>query len=391
MIDPLWLSLLPVAAASGWYLARRAGQPEVHGQGSPDLRSDYFKGINYLLNEQPDKAIEVFIRVLEVDTETVETHLALGNLYRRRGEVDRAIRIHQNLIARPKITREQRDEALLELGQDYMSAGLLDRAENLFTELVDGDSHRVQALRQLIDIYEQEKDWPKAIDCAHKLEVVTGNQLASVVSLYYCEEAEKEHQSGDGDQALQTVQQALLAYGDCLRASLLEGDILFARGEVTGAMSSYRRVERQAPEFLPEIIERMGLCYDRLGKPNEMVGYLTKLLERHAGVTAALALADIIVREKGNADAIEFVTAHLSEHPSVRGFDRLLQFELAAEENSDRRNRLLVLKQLTDRLLQDRPVYKCQHCGFPAKLLHWQCPGCKHWNTIKPIQGVEGE
>ncbi len=391
MIDPLWLSLLPIAAASGWYVARRGAGIEDRGTASAGLRSDYFKGINYLLNEQPDKAIEVFIKVLEVDTETVETHLALGNLYRRRGEVDRAIRIHQNLIARPNITREQRDEALLELGQDYMSAGLLDRAENLFGELVDGDSYRVQALRQLIDIYEQEKDWPKAIESARKLEAVTGNQLASVISLYYCEEAEKEHRCNNSERALATVQHALATYDGCLRASLLEGDILFERGDMSGAMSSYQRVESQDAEFLPEIIDRMNACYERLKQPEEMVDYLTKLLERHSGATAALALAEIIVTQKGSADAIEFVTGHLSEHPSVRGFDRLLQLELASEGNPVRRDRLLVLKQLTDRLLQNRPVYKCQHCGFPAKSLHWQCPGCKHWNTIKPIHGVEGE
>ena len=152
--DFLWL-LLPLAAASGWLVGHFGMRRRESAAAADDLRSNYFKGINYLLNEQPDKAIEAFIKVLEVDSETVETHLALGNLYRRRGEVDRAIRIHQNLIARPNLESEQRSEALLELGHDYLSAGLLDRAENLLQELADSGDYRVQALRQLIDIYEQ--------------------------------------------------------------------------------------------------------------------------------------------------------------------------------------------------------------------------------------------
>ena len=130
MLYLLWL-LLPVAALSGWWVASRRSLARSYGRRATDFSSDYFEGLNYLLNEQPDKAIEVFIRMVEVDSETVDTHFALGNLFRRRGEVDRAIRIHQNLIARPTLSREQRTQALFELGADYMRAGVFDRAESL--------------------------------------------------------------------------------------------------------------------------------------------------------------------------------------------------------------------------------------------------------------------
>jgi len=206
-INLLWL-LLPVAALSGWYLGQRRADPGRDGGRERGLRSDYFKGINYLLNEQPDKAIEVFIKVLEVDQETVETHLALGNLYRRRGEVDRAIRIHQNLVARNTLSPEQRYEALLELGQDYLSAGLLDRAENLFKELAEASHYRVQALRQLIDIYEQEKDWDQAISCARQLERATGNQLGPVIAHYQCEQAEQLRERKEYKSALKLLGKA---------------------------------------------------------------------------------------------------------------------------------------------------------------------------------------
>ena len=173
-LEALWL-LLPVAAGTGWWAARNATRRATREREGGGFRSDYFQGINYLLNEQPDKAIEVFIKLIEVDSDTVETHLALGNLYRRRGDVDRAIRIHQNLVARESLSTSQRTEALLELGQDYMSAGVLDRAEDLFSEIAVDADYRMQALRQLIDIYEREKDWPKAIASARKLEQATGN------------------------------------------------------------------------------------------------------------------------------------------------------------------------------------------------------------------------
>ena len=366
---------------------RRRGVP---AGAADDLRSNYFKGINYLLNEQPDKAIEAFIEVLEVDSETVETHLALGNLYRRRGEVDRAIRIHQNLIARPSLVAQQRSEALLELGHDYLSAGLLDRAENLLQELVDDGSYRVQALRQLIDIYEQEKDWEKAIDSANKLQKATGNQLGAVIAHYHCELAERYRQTDDAGQALEMVNKALDTHTACVRASLLEGDILTDMDEHESAIHAYQRVEKQDADYVPETIERMRGCFDALGRSEEMDSYLVRLMDRYGWITPMLALADLKRERDGARGAIEFMSEQLRRRTSVRGLDRLLEFECEEADNGHGEY-VAILKNLTSELMSDRPVYKCLHCGFPGKLLHWQCPSCKHWNTIKPIQGVEGE
>jgi lipopolysaccharide biosynthesis regulator YciM len=385
----LWL-LLPLAAVSGWWLGRRRGVSATGDGGDEALRSDYFRGINYLLNEQPDKAIEVFIKVLEVDQETVETHLALGNLYRRRGEVDRAIRIHQNLVARNTLTADQRHEALLELGQDYLSAGLLDRAENLLAELAETEGYRVQALRQLIDIYEQEKDWDRAIACARRLEQVTGNQLGSVIAHYHCEEAERERQQQDFPAALKAIGQALDTHRGCVRASLLEGDIHCERDDYERATRAYQRVEDQDPAFLPETIERIHRCYRALGRPDDMRAYLSRLLERYGWMSAALELAEIERTSEGPRAAIEFIAERLKQRSSVRGLDRLMELELE-ERREHMPEYFQFLKDLTGELLEDRPVYKCSHCGFPARSLHWQCPSCKHWNTIRPIRGVEGE
>ncbi len=389
MVELLWF-LLPVAAASGWYAARRGAGRERPSAQREGLRSDYFKGINYLLNEQPDKAIEVFIKVLEVDSETVETHLALGNLYRRRGEVDRAIRIHQNLIARPTLSQGLRNEALLELGQDYMSAGLLDRAENLFQELADTDSYTVNALRQVTDIYEQEKDWDKAIESSLKLEKATGRPLGRVIAHYYCEQAEACRSRSDVSGAHALAKKALETDATCVRASLIMGDLLREDERYEEAIEALKRIETQDPAFVPEFIERIKECYAKLDDMDGLLVYLTGLLERYGGITTALALTELKHGNGSAEEAVEFLVSQLQQRPSVRGFDRLLSLELEAIGDT-RPTRMSILKDLTSQLLKDRPIYRCEHCGFEAKALFWQCPSCKHWTTTKPIQGLEGE
>jgi len=393
MSDWLWflvpVALLPVAAASGWLVAHRARRRETPN-GANGLRPDYFRGINYLLNEQPDKAIEAFIRVLEVDSETVETHLALGNLYRRRGEVDRAIRIHQNLIARPSLSLQQRHEALLELGQDYMSAGLLDRAENLFQELCETESFKVPAWKQIVSIYEQEKDWEGAIRAARELEAVSGDKQAKVIAHYYCERALIAETDELLSDALQAIRLALAADPGCVRASLLEAQLHIGNGDYEAALSACKRVEAQDASFLPEIIGHVTLCFRELRRTSELVAYLESLVEKFDVVAATLSLADLKRDQLGVAEAARFVGEDLRTRPSVRGFDYLLKLELESRD-VDGREQIETMRNLTEHLIKNRVEYQCGHCGFPAKSLHWQCPACKHWSTIKPIQGVDGE
>ena len=384
MLELLWL-LLPVAAASGWYAARRS-----EDRGCRRLTPDYFRGLHYLLNDQPDRAIEVFIKVLEIDEETAETQLALGNLYRRRGEVDRAIRLHQNLVARPALTDDLRLEAHLELAQDYLSAGVLDRAEDIYRDLVGAKVHRVQALRHLLDIYEQEKDWGQARSTARELAEATGTEQGAVISQYLCEGALQVLTRGSKDEALKLLRAAREAHPACARASLHEGDILSSRGSFDLALAAYRRIEDQDADYLPEVIGRIRRCFDNLGRREAARGYLERVLDRYGGMTVMLALAEMIREERGNSSAIHFMLDALAKRPTVRGFDRLL--DLASDSSSaDVPDHLEVMKGLLAQLMNDRPVYQCRHCGFAARSLHWQCPGCKHWNTVRPVRGVVGE
>lgn len=203
---PFLFLLLPLAAFSGWYIARR-GSERSSGARVSELSTNYFRGLNYLLNEQQDKAIEVFLKLADINSNTVETHLALGNLFRRRGEVDRAIRVHQNLIARPNLEDSEKTVALLELGEDYMRAGLLDRAEILFTDLVAMNALAPPALKHLISIYQHERDWRKAIEQACRLEEVSGESQGTIIAQFYCELAEQAFAQGDTDAALANLEQ----------------------------------------------------------------------------------------------------------------------------------------------------------------------------------------
>ncbi len=385
----LLLTLIPLAALSGWWTARRSNsQSELSNLRR--IHPEYFKGLNYVLNEQPDKAIEVFVRMLEVDSETVETHLALGNLFRLRGEVDKAIRIHQNLIARPTLDKNQRELALLELGMDYMRLGILDRAEGLFKELSDSRSFSVQAYFQLLDIYQQEKDWTEAITIARRLETMSDVNLNPMIAHFYCEIANNEIERGDAKEAKSNLKRALNLDPKCVRSSLIEAEMENKNGSSKAAIKAYKRVEKQDPEYIPEIIGPLHGCYENLDKMDDFMKYLHELLDHHSGITPQLYLTDLIAQSEGEEAAIKFISGELQDRPSVRGVDHLIQYAIS-KSDGELQNNLATIKELTGKLVDERPIYKCNHCGFDAKNLHWHCPSCKKWNTVKPVHGVHGE
>lgn len=384
--------LLPVAALSGWWLGRRSPKPQ---QPNPDECSNfsdaYFKGLNYLLNEQNDKAIEIFIRMLEADSETVETHFALASLFLKRGEVDRAIRIHQNLIARPTLSREQRNKALFELGRDYMRAGLLDRAENLFLELVNDANYGKPSMQQLLLIFQQEKEWGRAIEIAQRLVNQGDREMRKTIAQFYCEQVDMHCRSGEKPAAQKALKNAFSEDRNCVRASLLEGLMEMRVGRHRNAIRSFKRIEGQDTDYLPEILKPLRECYEALGQTAEFIQYLEDIVERHATVSILIELVNLLRQYKGEQVAIDYMTAFLRKRPSVRGVARLIEMKLgnggATQENSD----LAILHELMRDISSRKPVYQCQSCGFTGKQMHWQCPSCKSWSTVKPIQGIDGE
>jgi len=388
-LPALMVLLLPLAAWSGWIIARR-GSERSSGVRVNELSSSYFRGLNYLLNEQPDKAIEVFLKLAEFNRDTVETHLALGNLFRRRGEVDRAIRVHQHLIARPNLSAEEKTIALLELGEDYMRAGLLDRAEALFIDLVAMEAQVPSALRHLIGIFQHERDWSKAIAHAHRLEEIDGESQGALIAQFHCELAEQMRTRGEIDAAREQIAHAFFSEARCVRASILLGQIERAEGRLEPAMNAFEDVADYDVDFVQEILSPLLDCYARAQQMQRAEKFLLGVMDKHQGISPVLALTRLYATTRSEAEAIQFLAGQLRQRPSVRGLVELIQASMGKSSGEAREN-YLILSDVTRKLLEGQALYRCTSCGFGAKAHHWQCPTCKNWNTIRPIHGVVGE
>ncbi len=384
MLDAAWLLIiLPLAVISGWIAAHQDLRSKKH-KGGGEIPSDYFKGLNLLLNEQPDKAIEVFIKVLEVDTDTVETHLMLGNLFRRRGEIERATRIHQNLIARPKLERHQRSQALFELAQDYLKAGLLDRAENLLLEYAEVEKDPEPALKQLLYVYQQEKEWDQAITVAKRLAKTSGEPVDEMIAHFLCEQAEEATSRNDSELAGRLLKKALAKDPDSVRANILCGQIARSTGDCDKAIRYWKKIEDQDRRYLPEVLNQLAECYKETGNQNDWLELLREVLEKDRAIPVMLKLAEEIEMSEGAAAAREFVIEELRKLPSMHGLSRMINLS-AKQSDGQSRADLETLQSIIERVLKSRKNYLCEHCGFRGAAMHWQCPGCKRWNTVKPV------
>lgn len=379
--------LVFVAVFCAWYAGYRTRDDRAASQ-KVNLPRDYLVGLNFLLNEEPDKAVDIFIKMLEVDSNTVETHLAVGKLFRRRGEVDRAIRIHQNLIARPQLDKTYREQSLFELGQDYLSVGVLDRAERIFLEVVNIKAYSVAALRALLDIYQQEKAWENAIQTASKLAAATKQNMQPVIAHYYCELAEKAQSKNQHEQVNQYLKQALDSDSQCVRASLMQADCNMNKGDYKTALRSLKRIKDQDPNYLSEAIDALASCYEKLNEEEKLVAYLMRVLEEYPKVPVVLILSERIRQWKGDKVAANFVADYIRRYPSLSGLHLFINLYISNAEGRARDD-LLILQGLTGKLLTDKPDYQCISCGFSGKSLHWQCPGCKQWSSVKPAYSLE--
>ncbi|WP_338065335.1 lipopolysaccharide assembly protein LapB [Thiospirillum jenense] len=378
-----WLFLLlPVAAASGWWVARRNETPRRRANHAA-ADTVFFRGLNYLLNEQPDKALDVFLKFAEIDGETAETYLALGALFRRRGEVERAIRVHQDLVARVKLPIAQRSLALYELGRDYLHAGLFDRAESLFKELVDMQMQRPLALRALIEIYQQEKDWLRCLEMAEQLKM-DGNELLRIeIAQFHCELAEQYLRSNETESARFHLRTAQMVDSNCIRANLLQAEMAMTGGDARAALALYRRVAERGPRYVPTMLPGLLECYQALGYTS-VAAELAQLFHAQPSTPLMLELSNALEREQGSTAALHFLTDYLRERADLAGAERLLELRLKQQQTPAVTDAILLA--VVQHLLSAQPVYQCDHCGFTARVLHWQCPSCKHWGSIKAVE-----
>jgi len=379
-LDFWWLLVIPVAFALGW-VASRYDLKALLSE-SANLPRSYFRGLNFLLNEQPDKAIDAFIEVAKLDPETVELHFALGNLFRRRGETDRAIRVHQNLLSRPDLPVNERDHALYELGQDFLKAGLLDRAEETFRSLKSGD-YALGAQRALLTIYEIEKDWNRSIETARQLETMGAASLGLEIAQFHCELAQEALQQKKPDEARRQLELALKANPQNVRATILAGDADAAAGAPQAALDEWRRVEDQNPSYLPLVAEKVMNAYSALDRADEGAQLLTQWVDQYPSNDLLDVAYKHVAQLRGPEAAHALARAQMEKSPNLAGMMRLLEAQQAIADEP-RRHELELMRTLLQQRTRNLPRYTCQNCGFRARLFYWQCPGCSGWETYAP-------
>ena len=389
MLELLFL-LLPVAAAYGWYMGRR-GVRQDDQKKSNHFSRQYVAGLNFLLSDEPDKAVDLFIQLLQVDSETIETHLALGNLFRSRGEVDRAIRIHQNLVARPNLLWEQRHLAMLELARDFLAAGLLDRAEHILVELKSDPDYQEEALNLLLVIYQQLKDWGQAVAIAERLKKRQGLKALTLIGHFHCELAEQHWHKQDAKSAILQLKKALKADAACVRANIRLGALYMQQQLWSQALTHLLQVTEQDADFISEVLHPLQQCYQQLNNEAEFIRQLHLWVAEDSGASAVLMLADYVAERQGSLAAEQMVLSQLQRHPTMKGFHRLMSYQTHNAEQGRARESLNMLSTLVAEQMKLKPSHKCSQCGFSTRSLFWQCPSCKQWGSIRPMRGLDGE
>lgn len=393
MLDYLLALALLLAVAAGWWLniAFQRFFPE-RGRAAPVLARHFLKNINSLFQNQPDQAINSFIAAVPVNKDTLEIYLALGKLMRQRGEFDRAIRLHQNLVGSQMLNRQQNRQAQMELAKDCLKAGLLDRAERLLLELVEEDDEfRTEAVHRLVKIYQHEKEWEKAL---HICAILTEDAAAALTidrAHFYCELAEAAMVHGDLDRARRQLELALAQQPATARAFILLGGIEEGCGDFSRAIDYYVKIGQHCPNYIPEVVEALQRCYEQAGRGDQVLLELfMEWMEIHPGTTLLLGILALQRRLYGEQQGLDYLSEQLKRHPSLRGMQALLTLH---QKNaiSIEQQELAALNGLLGALIRHRPGHQCAACGFKAKQLHWLCPQCKQWGTILPVKGIEGE
>jgi len=376
------LLFFPLFFVLGWAAARVDIRHLV--KESRSLPRSYFQGLNFLLNEQPDRAIESFVDAVKVDPQTVELHFALGSLFRRRGETERAIRMHQNLVERDDLPQDLKLQALSELGQDYLKAGLLDRAEEVFNKLRDSAMVK-DAKQNLLEIYQLEKDWNKAIAIAGELpDIATQKEIAE----YFCELATAEMIRSRPDEASAYLKTALERNRKCVRASLLQGDIALQQDKLEEAVECWQRIEQQDPTFLALVAQRLLEAFRKLERRDEGLQLLRGYLDHYPSLDLLDVVFQLVLESEGAEAAYGLVRDELKRNPTLLGFDKLIDARLLLASPETRPD-LDLAKSIVQGYTRRLARYRCDNCGFKARQFYWRCPACGGWETYSPKRTEE--
>ncbi|QPG06903.1 lipopolysaccharide assembly protein LapB [Salinimonas marina] len=389
MLELLFL-LLPVAAGYGWIMGRNSVRQAQREQSSI-LSKHYFRGLNFLLSDQPDKAVDTLIKMINLNSDTVETHIAMGNFFRHRGEIDRAIRVHQNLVSREEIQPTQRENALKELGMDYVQAGFLERAENAFLQLLNSDKHYVVARQQLFNIYQTTKEWHRAIELAERMVDCHGDNddVSERLAHFYCEQALLEQRADEQKQALGLLQKAVNADERAVRPWLMLGDIALQQQRYDDAIEYLLQVAERDISWFSEAVPKLEVVAEETGEWTRFAEELESHWQECA--TSYLAMVDVLVRKGEIGPAADYLLEQLRKRPTMKGFKTLMGLYIDQVQDEASADSLRLLKELVENQIAQRPKYRCVSCGFSGRKLYWLCPSCKKWNVVKPIKGLDGE
>ncbi|HEY3301473.1 MAG TPA: lipopolysaccharide assembly protein LapB [Methylophilaceae bacterium] len=388
-LDFWWLLALPLFFTLGW-LAARVDIKQLLSESSA-LPAAYFKGLNFLITDQHDKAIEAFIEAVQANADSLELHFALGSLFRRSGEVDRAINLHLNLLDKPELPQAQRQAIKAELAQDYLKAGLFDRAEELFSSL-DDSRYQQPALRALLEIYIREREWEQAIKSATELERISGISFRKEIAHFYCEMAMKSIIDHDTHTALHELEMALDANKNCVRANLMLGDMEASTSSHKEAISFWKRIEYQQPDYLGLVANKLLNSYRTLNKTDEGVELLQHYFSTYKLPTLLGVVYEITLNEQGAEMAAKFARNELERKPSLQTLEYLLKanaiLKASTINGTEQTSTHLALhdnqlvQQTVRSAIGSRSAYVCTQCGFKARNFHWQCPACNAWESL---------
>lgn len=396
-----WLLVLPLFFTLGW-IAARVDIKQLIAE-STALPAAYFKGLNFLISDQHDKAVEAFSEAVQANTDSLELHFALGSLFRRTGESERAINMHLNLLDKKELTDNQRSAVKAELAQDYLKAGLYDRAEELFKGLND-TRYRQPALHALLEIYVREREWTRAIETATELERLSGVSFRIQIAQYYCELAMNDIIAQKLDSARDQLHKALDSNKNCVRANVLLGDLEASTGAHQSAISYWKRIEFQQPEYLGLIANKMLKSYRALEPEHgdqlkQGLAQLNAYLETYKLPSLMSALYEATLVEEGAEKAAKLARNELIRQPSLTTLDQLLRARAMADETTavakkpSNNQDIQLMQQTVRNAIGNRAAYYCDQCGFRAKQHHWQCPACNAWESLpaEPSEAVSRE
>lgn len=389
MFELLFL-LLPVAVGYGWFMGRNSIKQKKQSD-KDSLTVKYSTGLNYLLSNQQDKAMEYLLEALSVEDDTVEAHFAMANLFRRRGELDRALKVHEYLVRQPMLSDKEKQQAVFELGRDFHSAGLFDRAEKLFHKLLKSDIYGIKALTHLLQLFQSTKDWQKGIDLEKSVIRSKDKKLKHVLANFYCELANIAISEDEYIKELELLQKALELDPNSSRANLLMAQVFESSEQFNDACRCYQEIFYQDQEFFPDVIDRMHSCYQRSDHLDEFYPFIKKVFDKTGSTSALIKYLEYVEQTTSRDKTEEYILSALSRRPTIRGFKHFVKMQLNQSSDAKTNQSLDVIKELVSAYLSLRPRYSCRNCGFNSSVHYWSCPSCHDWEQLKPVRGLEGE